>query len=146
MQDRELNEFIGLAIDAFPGLGAFVAEHPAVVKSWGKTLSNVTAKEAMGVLSRWVDGSLSEPPVGYRRELFALDVRAVAMRGRNDFARERASVEAREKALRKSQPSAAFRSILVPFTKILELRSKVMRGELDVQECDRQIQQIVEAF
>jgi hypothetical protein len=146
MQGNELNEFFGLAFDAFPGLRAFVAESPNTLKVWGKTLSNVTPKEAMSVLSRWVDGSLDNPPVGFRRELFALDLKAVAMKDRNDYARERAGVEAREKAERKHRPSVAFQSIAEPFGRILGLRAKVMSGEMELADCERQVREIVEAF
>lgn len=147
MRDKELSEFFSMAFDAFPGLKTFIVDSPNTVKVWAKTLENITPREAISVLSRWIDGTLPDPPVGFRRELFALDLKAVALKDRADTARHKAGDEARTKADRNSyRPSAAFKSIAVPFGRILELRSKVLAGDLELEDCERQIKQIVEEF
>ncbi len=144
MQTQELKPFVDSACAAFPGLLELLEKSPSTMSVWGQTLEQVTYSEAMQVLNQWVRGILENPPVGFRRELFALDVRAVAMRRRSDLARNQEQQERLEKLDRKRQPSVAFRSIAKPFNEILALRAKVMAGELSAVDCELQVAAIVE--
>jgi hypothetical protein len=142
MQGSELNEFFAAAFDAFPGLRAFLAESPNTIRVWARTLENIALDEATSVLARWIDCRLPDPPVGYRRETFAIDVRAVVLNDRSVAARR----NNQDKPDRKYVPSAAFRSVAEPFLKMLSLRAQVMAGELELEDCEKQIREIVEAF
>ncbi len=144
MTTEELDLFVESSCAAFPGLLELLKASPATVSVWGRTLDSVSYEEATSVLDRWIVGTLLDPPVGYRRETFALDVRAVVARDRADEARRKASVVRIHRG--KYIPSAAFKSITEPFGRILELRARVMRGEMELDDCERQIHEIVEAF
>jgi hypothetical protein len=142
MQKQELNAFVESACAAFPGLLDLLEKSPATVAVWGRTLETITYTEAASVLDRWIVGTLDNPPIGFRRESFALDVRAVVGRDRSDSVRRSDNQVKIHRG--KYVPSHAFVSIAKPFGEILELRRKVMVGELTSEECEWQIHDIVE--
>lgn len=142
MEKCELSAFFGNAFDAFPGLRELIASSPGTLAVWGKTLETIALQEAASVLDRWIVGTLDNPPVGFRRESFALDVRAVVGRDRSDAARRSENSVKINRG--KYVPSHAFISIAEPFSEILELRRKTMVGELTAEECDWRIHDIVE--
>lgn len=142
MNTKETTDFVQQVAIAFPGVVELLEKSPATLGVWAKTLEQVSSREASTVLSRWVNGSLPDPPVGFRRELFALDVRAVVMKDRADAMRFKAIENASRSRI--AYPSAAFRSIAKPYSEILGLRSRVMAGDLSAEECDRQIEAIIE--
>lgn len=147
MNNQQTREFVEQVATAFPGLLELLDKSPATLTVWARTLEQVAPREALGVLERWITGVLPDPPVGFRREMFALDVKSIVMRDRSDDARRKAGLEARTKADRNSyRPSAAFKSISEPFGRILELRKLVLAGELELGDCEKQIQQIIEEF
>jgi hypothetical protein len=144
MESDKLEIFFSSACNAFPGLRDLLAASPATLAVWSQTLQQVSYTEAAQVLDWWIRGTLENPPVGFRRELFALDVRAVAMRIRSDDMRLQEQQERLQKLDRRRRPSQAFRSIAKPFYEILALRAKVMAGELSATECDQQVKAIID--
>ena len=149
MNATEAGKFFEKAFLAFPGLASWLRENspdPAGTCSlWASTLSKVSADEAEAVLDGWLDGSIKEPPVGYKRETFALNVKALVLNERSKIYQERAREEIWMKSNRgKYQPSAAFRSIAKPFLEMLANKPLVMAGEMTPQEYDRQVDLIAE--
>lgn len=144
MTPIELSSFMESASIAFSSIGELVAKTPAVVSVWSRTLHGITYEEAVEVLDRWIMGTLSNPPSFYRRDSFALDVRAVVAFRRSEWLRQKEQFEQQEKRDRRKQPSAAFRSIAKPFNEILALRAKVMAGELSAVDCEWQVKAIVD--
>jgi hypothetical protein len=149
MTPIEAGKFFEKAFLAFPGLSAWLRENspdPARTCSlWASTLSKIGADEAYAVLDGWVDGSIKEPPVGFKRETFALNVKALAMAARQEINRERSREEQWIKSNRgRYQPSAAFRSIAKPFMQMLDNKTLLMNGEITHAEYDRLVDEITE--
>ncbi len=142
MTDEEATEFVQHASTAFPGLLELLEKSPGTLGVWAKTLQQVAFREALRVLERWIAGSLPDPPVGFRRELFALDVRQVVLNDRAVANRFVSSKRAMDNG--RKYPSAAFVSIAKPFGEILDLRAKVMAGELSGEECDRRVDEVID--
>jgi hypothetical protein len=149
MQGKELTDFFGMAFDAFPGLRELVSSSPGTVKVWAKTLEPVSFIDAGRVLNRWITGELENPPIGFRRELFALDVRAVVARMRDDDYRRKVSQEKMEtgRKPRGVNPTPAY-DISRPFLeKVLDLNKQVMNGTLTDYEWDDGVKTLIdEAF
>jgi hypothetical protein len=157
MSPEEAKRFFERAFVAFPGLREWISGLKSdkenlvgreTMEVWARTLKGVEFNEATDVLESWIDCSLPEPPVGYRRETFAIDVRSIVMRRRSDAKAETYSERAREELWLKSnrgkyQPSNAFVSIAKPFMRMLDLRKQVMACELSVEEYDRLCDEIV---
>ena len=149
MTPVEANEFFSRAFKTFPGVLEWLNEKSEDPKytlgSWKRTLEKVTIEEANWVLSGWEDGSIPQPPVGYRRELFAIDLKACVIRDRDERNRERRREEQWIKSNRgKYIPSAAFRSIAKPFMEMLEHKSRLVDGEMTHAEYDRLVDEITE--
>ncbi|MFY7700491.1 MAG: hypothetical protein ACOVQH_09490 [Burkholderiaceae bacterium] len=152
MTPNELEQFLRKAFIAFPGLKDWAETLPKASDTlavWSRTLERVTLDEATQVLNDWIDCTLSDPPVGYRRETFAIDIKSIVSRRRTEHLAETYSERAREeqwiKANRgKYQPSAAFRSIAKPFLEMLANKPLVMMGEMSHDEYDRQVDLITE--
>jgi hypothetical protein len=149
MTATEAGKFFQKAFLAFPGLASWLRENstdPAGTCSiWASTLAKVSAEEAYAVLDGWVDGSIKDPPVGYKRETFALNVKALALASRDEVKRERVREELWVKSNRgKHIPSAAFKSIAKPFMQMLEHKSRLMDGEITHSEYDRLVDEITE--
>jgi hypothetical protein len=105
----------------------------------------VSADEADAVLDGWIDGSIKEPPTGYKRETFALNVKALAMGLRDQAKREQVREELWIKSNRgKYQPSAAFRSVAKPFMAMMAERDRAINGEITWVEYDRLVDEITE--
>jgi hypothetical protein len=149
MNTTEAGKFFQKAFLAFPGLASWLRENstdPAGTCSiWASTLAKVSADEADAVLDGWVDGSIKEPPTGYKRETFALNVKALALAERGKANQDRAREEQWIKSNRgKYQPSAAFKSIAKPFMQMLEHKSRLVDGEITHAEYDRIVDEITE--
>jgi len=149
MNPIEAGAFFQKAFIAFPGLASWLRENstdPAgTCSSWASTLSKVSADEACAVLDGWVDGSIKDPPVGYKRETFALNVKALAMGLRDQAKREQVREELWVKSNRgRYVPSAAFKSIAKPFMQMLEHKSRLVDGEITHAEYDRLVDEITE--
>lgn len=149
MTPLEAGKFFEKAFLAFPGLASWLRENstdPAGTCSlWATTLAKVSADEADAVLDGWIDGTIKEPPTGYKRETFALNVKALVLAERGKINQERAREEQWIKSNRgKYQPSAAFRSIAKPFLEMLANKPLVMMGEMSHDEYDRQVDLITE--
>ena len=149
MTQSEFAAFFVQARIAFPGLSEWVLEKSpdaqATFAVWAKTLARTDIEDATAALDGWVTGSIPNPPIGYRRESFALDVRAIAA-ARADA---RHKVAYREETLNKSRrkdykPSAAFISIAKPFSLILDSQRRMMNGEITMTEHDRVTAEIIE--
>ena len=151
MTAEEFVFFTQQAFIAFPGLKEWLYEKSpepsATIRVWGKTLEHTPLREAIAVLDGWTTGAIKDPPTGYKREVFAIDVRSIASESRRRRAAEQSKTEQRKRYSRDNyQPSAAFQSIAEPFSRILELRKRVMAGELELEDCEKQVQQIVDEF
>ena len=146
MQDKELTEFFGMAFDAFPGLRELVASSPGTIKVWARTLEQVTPREAMRVLDRWITGELENPPTGFRREQFALDVRAVAFRMRSDDFAKKASFTAIENGRKpRGKNKTPAYDICRPFLdKVLALNAQVINGTLVQEERDELVSKLLD--
>jgi hypothetical protein len=149
MNPIEAGAFFQKAFIAFPGLASWLRENstdPAgTCSSWASTLSKVSADEADAVLDGWIDGSIKEPPTGYKRETFALNVKALAMGLRDQAKREQVREELWIKSNRgKYQPSAAFRSVAKPFMAMMAERDRAINGEITWVEYDRLVDEITE--
>ena len=149
MNTTEAGKFFQKAFLAFPGLASWLRENstdPAGTCSiWASTLAKVSADEADAVLDGWVDGSIKEPPTGYKRETFALNVKALAMGLRDQAKREQVREELWIKSNRgKYQPSAAFKSVAKPFMAMMAERERAINGEITWVEYDRLVDEITE--
>jgi hypothetical protein len=149
MNPIEAGIFFQKAFLAFPGLASWLRENstdPAGTCSiWASTLAKVSADEADAVLDGWIDGSIKEPPTGYKRETFALNVKALAMGLRDQAKREQVREELWIKSNRgKYQPSAAFRSVAKPFMAMMAERDRAINGEITWVEYDRLVDEITE--
>lgn len=148
MTPSEAKDFFEKVFVAFPGLKEWlksIGDPSSTVAVWSRTLNAVTSEEAMTVLDGWIDGSIANPPVGYRREMFALEVKSLVMQVRSELRKERDREEQWIKSNRgKYQPTAAFRSIAKPFMQMLANKELVMAGEMSVEEYDRQVDIITE--
>ena len=149
MNQTEAGKFFQKAFLAFPGLASWLRENstdPAGTCSiWASTLAKVSADEADAVLDGWIDGSIKEPPTGYKRETFALNVKALAMGLRDQAKREQVREELWIKSNRgKYQPSAAFKSVAKPFMAMMAERDRAINGEITWAEYDRLVDKITE--
>lgn len=146
MNKQETSEFVQQVAIAFPGLLELLEKSPATLGVWAKTLEQVSSRDAMRVLSRWIDGSLDNPPIGFRREMFALDVRSVAMRMRSDEMSKQASAEKIENGKRPRGQNAtpAYDLCASFFAKVLPLNEQVINGTLLQQERDVVVAQLLE--
>jgi hypothetical protein len=149
MNATEAGKFFEKAFVDFPGLAYWLRKNstdPAgTCSSWASTLAKVSTEEAYAVLDGWVDGSIKDPPAGYKCELFALNVKALAMAARQKTNRERSREEQWIKSNRgKYVPSAAFKSIAKPFMQMLEHKSRLVEGEITHAEYDRLVDEITE--
>ena len=149
MNQTEAGKFFQKAFLAFPGLASWLRENstdPAGTCSiWASTLAKVSADEADAVLDGWVDGSIKEPPTGYKRETFALNVKALAIGLRDQAKREQVREELWVKSNRgKYQPSAAFKSVAKPFMAMMAERDRAIQGEITWAEYDRLVDEITE--
>lgn len=148
MTPAEATQFFESAFIAFPGLAAWLRETStdgaATCSVWARTLAKVTLDEATYVLDGWIDGTIDDPPTGYRRESFALHVKAIALKEREIRNKE---LE-REKQWIKSnrgnyQPSAAFKAIAKPYGRMLEWKDKLWEGEISDAEYQTKVDEIV---
>jgi hypothetical protein len=146
MNNDEHKRFIQAAFVAFPGLREWVNEkspEPAkTIAAWSKALANVSIEDAMQVLDGWVAGTLADPPVGFRRELFALDVRACSQR-----IREARNKEVRRDEIRQADrnyKSATRNYAMAPaMAKIFDLVAHRDAGLISQEELDTQVDAIV---
>ena len=148
MTPAEATQFFESAFIAFPGLAAWLRETStdgaATCSVWARTLAKVTLDEANYVLDGWIDGTIEDPPTGYRRESFALHVKAIALKEREIRNKE---LE-REKQWIKSnrgnyQPSAAFKAIAKPYFRMMEWKDRLWEGEISDSEYQTKVDEIV---
>jgi hypothetical protein len=149
MTPNEAKTFFRKAFTAFPGLQSWLNENSpdiaGTLSAWAKTLATVEFNQAVEVLDGWIDGSIKDPPTGYKRETFAINVKAIVARQNEDSHKEIAREEQWRKSNRgRYQPSEAFRSVAKPFFEILKLRAEVMAGRLDSNACEVEVDRIVE--
>jgi len=144
MNAEQMQLFAKNSSQAFPGLMELLERSPETLGVWGRTLAQVSLAEASGVLSRWIDGSLADPPVGFRRELFALDVKAVVARDRGDTIRKRDSEDQRAKTIRKENGTPAHAFCRPFMDKVILLNNQVTNGTLTQQERDLAVEELIE--
>ena len=146
MDAESVKLFVKHACDAFPGLLELLERSPGTLAVWGRTLSSVSLADATSVLERWIDGKLEDPPVGYKREMFALHVKSTVDRVRGDTIRWRDSQEQRAKAIRKNNGSPAYQfAFCGPFMlKVDGWNKQVVNGTLTQQERDFMVNELLE--
>lgn len=119
MNQQEISEFWGQVFINFPSLEEWIysksPDPAATIASWSRAWENITAREAMSVLNRWVTGEL-DPPTGYQRESFHLHVRQVVMQDRA----KRAGAMAREEAFEKANIGKPRPKVLVSCSKVID--------------------------
>lgn len=148
MTPTETKEFFSRAFVAFPSVPQWLKEASvdpsATLSTWQRTLEPITLEEADMVLDGWITGDIPNPPTGYRRELFAIDLKGCAMRDRDERKRETRREEQWVKSNRGNyQPSAAFRSVAKPFGEMMEWKAKLWAGEITDSEYDQKVDEIV---
>lgn len=148
MNQQETIHFVDQVATAFPGLLELLEKSPGTIGVWAKTLAQVSLDEALRVLEGWIAGTLENPPVGFRRELFALDVRAVVLKTRDDELRRVTSQQKMEIGRKRGKNPTPAYDISRPFMeKVLELNKQVMNGTLSNHEWDAGVAKLLdEAF
>jgi hypothetical protein len=153
MTETEIKLLLKEACRVFPSIQAYMLEYPNIAIVWAEILegdqfnSAITLDEAMDVLKRWKMGTLENPPIGFRRELFATDMRAVISLDRTKAnsawlkAKERS--ENQEKYERKKNGQPAFRLCAPLFDRILELNKQVINGTLSAHDKEWKVHDIV---
>lgn len=145
MSEEESAKFLKAACDAFPGLADLSVASPATPAVWVRTLSKVSYVDATAVLDGWIDGSLKDPPVGFRRELFALDVRSCAQVIREARSKTKRYEEDFKKSHRRKTQSDLMSIQIGPIyariCAVIELRNK---GGLTPDEAYDETSRIVE--
>lgn len=148
MTEPEFEVFFNASLAAFPGLGEWLQRNspdvPRTVASWRKTLERVTAEEANKVLDGWIDGSIKNPPVGFRREVFAQEVRSLVATWRDESLRE----SQREEQFRKSHVGRYTRpkgivEIAPYLNRVIELGEDMRNGKIAAEECAALIDEVV---
>ncbi|AMV31286.1 hypothetical protein VN12_04160 [Pirellula sp. SH-Sr6A] len=146
MNQQEISEFWGQVFINFPSLEEWIntksPDPPKTIASWSRAWENITAKEAMSVLNRWVTGEI-DPPTGYQRETFHIHLRQVVMSDRAKLSGARA----REEAFEKANIGAARPKIMVSCSavmdKIIALKSQYEAGFISMDELERERDLIV---
>jgi hypothetical protein len=148
MDRLEVKEFCDLAFAAFPGLNEWLQTRSTDIyktyEAWQKTLSSVTYSDAVLVLDGWLDGTIKDPPVGYRRELFAIDIRATVQRWKDDARRAASHDELMQKAnYGKYTRNKGIVAIAPYLERIIEIGDKIKNNELEENEGSTLINAIV---
>lgn len=148
MTPTQATEFFDRAFIAFPGLASWLRESStdgaATCSVWARTLAKVSFKEANDVLDGWIDGTIDDPPQGYRRELFALHVKAIAATQREIRNKELYREEQWLKTNRGNyQPSAAFKAIAKPYLQMMDWKDKLWLGQITDSEYQAKVDEIV---
>jgi hypothetical protein len=150
MTQDEFDVFFDNACCKFGGLIDWMEKSPnpgVTLDGWFKCLRDVSLNEANEVIEGWADGTIKEPPIGYRRELFALDVKAIAGQKRFENAKEQRREEEWLKANRAKYQRPAGLVLLSPYlNRIFEKQADFRNGNLTQAELDEQTNAIVEEF
>jgi hypothetical protein len=141
MTPAEATQFFESAFIAFPGLAAWLRETStdgaATCSVWARTLSKISFDEATYVLDGWIDGTIKDPPVGYRRESFALHVKAIALTERDKLNKEIDRENQWIKNNRGYQRAPVLQAILGPgYQRQLEWKPKLEMGEVTHEQYD----------
>ena len=151
MNEQEARQFFKVAFAAFPGVAEWAKEKSSdfsmTLACWIKTLATTTLAEALEVIEGWSDGSIPDPPVGYKRETFALQVKAIAGQRRFENAKEQRREEEWLKANRSKYQRPAGLVLLSPYlNRIFEKQADFRNGNMTQAELDEQTNEIVEEF
>jgi len=145
VDENEFREFFKLAYDAFPGLRELISLSPGTQKQWARMLSKVSFDDAMRVLDGWIDGTFREPPIGWRREMFALDVRAYAQTIREARTKQhRIDEDFKEACRRKKQSSLMAYPIGPAYARICAVVELKNKGLLSPEDAMVQTKAIVD--
>jgi len=144
MTEIEYKQFIERSFAAFPGLHEWVEskspEPSETLGFWARSLKSVSIEDANKVLDGWCDGSITDPPVGFRREMFALDVRAISQRWRDDRRKQQQHVEIDSHDRSHRRRSVA----LSPYiARLIDVGDMFKRGDISERECDDRMERIV---
>ena len=153
MNEQEAKQFFQAAFAAFPGVPQWARENSSdfsmTIASWMKTLATTTLDEALEVIEGWVAGTIKDPPVGYKRETFAMQVKAIAGQKRLErIKKERKHEEEWVKAHRgKYQRPEGLVAMSPYLDRIFERQAAHRAGEITERELEEQTNAIVnEAF
>jgi len=147
MNATELQSLVDATCDAFPGMQELVTKHPSVIATWGKTLHDIALQDALAVLNRWIAGTLEHPPIGFRREMFALDVKSVVGRVHSDMLRKRHNHEVIDRADRKKNYRSPLTVFIGPaFEKFLAYNDAVINGEMSSEDRDMKVKNDIQAL
>lgn len=146
MNQQEISEFWDQVFINFPSMEEWIntkSPDPAkTIASWSRAWENITAREAMSVLNRWVTGEL-DPPTGYQRESFHLHVRQVVMADRAKLSGAKLRQEAFEKANIGAPRPKVLVSCSAVIDKIVALKNQHEAGFISKEEFDRERELIV---
>lgn len=148
MDSEEAKKFLQKAFIAFPGLREWLhatGTPTETIGTWVRTLQRVAYQDAVEVLDGWIDGSIPNPPIGFRREVFAIDVRECSKK----FSEERYREQQREQQWLKQnrfklQSSLRYTPVGPAMARIFEFGEQRRRGEISQDECEREIQLVVD--
>jgi len=150
MTQQEFSKFMETTYAYFPSLREWLFERSPNVEmtlnSWRRTLEKITYNQAVAVLDGWIDGTVHSPPIGYKRDLFALDVRAIVHRKLDEALR----VASREETFRKAltgrygykQPKAIV-ALSPYFNRMFDIGERLRLGELTHEEAESRVELIV---
>jgi hypothetical protein len=151
VNEQESKQFYKAAFAAFPGVAQWAKEHSSdlslTLAMWTKTLSDIDLSDAIEVIEGWADGSIPEPPIGYKRETFALQVKAIVKQRRYEAAKALQREEEWVKANRAKYQRPAGLVLLSPYlNRIFEKQAEFRNGNITQAELDAQTNAIVEEF
>jgi CRISPR/Cas system Type II protein with McrA/HNH and RuvC-like nuclease domain len=149
--EQEARQFFNVAFAAFPGVSEWAKEKSSdfslTIASWKKALATTTLEEAIEVIEGWSAGTIPDPPIGYKRESFALQVKAIAGQRRFEKAKEQRREEEWVKANRSKYQRPAGLVLLSPYlNRIFEKQAEFRNGNITQAELDAQTNAIVEEF
>lgn len=146
MTDQEIKEFWGECFVHFPTLEEWIEKNSPdsarTIEVWSNAWRNITAQEALSVLSRWSRGDL-EPPTGYQRESFHLHVRSVVMADRSKNAGKRQREEAFAKANLGNRRPRILVSCREVMDRIIAEKTKYEQGLITQAELEEAKERIV---
>lgn len=147
MTRDEAKEFLDLAFVRLPGIWEWLQRNSPDVsetlEAWSETLESISLEEAVYVLKRWSNGTL-EPPKGYLREVFHLEVLREVKRDRNERweAKNRNNVLQQTKAPKLIDECPGLEAFIV---KLNLLKYRYDSGVISEADRDAEIEKLVKA-
>jgi hypothetical protein len=151
MTEQESKQFFKIAFAAFPGLPQWAKENSSdfgmTLVSWARTLSNTTLEEATEIIDGWIDGTIADPPVGYKRETFALQVKAIAAQRKFERTKHLREEEEWMKTNRKNYIRPVGLVLISPYLqRIFREQDRFRAGEISQSDLADATDAIIEEF